>query len=102
MPYKGPLSALILQLVGGLRSGMGYVGCTDIKTLQERARFVKAMRRAYAREFYVGTYRVFENDERAVSVRLADDTPAAFLASPPRVSSAFEIVAQQRRVERWP
>jgi IMP dehydrogenase len=41
VPYKGPLSALIEQLVGGLRSGMGYVGVGNIKDLQERARFVR-------------------------------------------------------------
>ncbi len=41
VPYKGPMSALIRQLVGGLRAGMGYVGCGDIPTLHENARFVR-------------------------------------------------------------
>jgi IMP dehydrogenase len=41
VPYKGPLSNLVTQLVGGLRSGMGYVGCPDIESLQRDARFVK-------------------------------------------------------------
>jgi len=41
VPYKGPLSALVEQLVGGLRSGMGYCGVASIKELQERARFVR-------------------------------------------------------------
>ncbi|SDY03498.1 inosine-5'-monophosphate dehydrogenase [Acetomicrobium thermoterrenum DSM 13490] len=41
VPYKGPLSALIYQLVGGLKAGMGYVGALDIKSLQEKARFIK-------------------------------------------------------------
>jgi len=41
VPYKGQLSALIGQLVGGLRSGMGYVGSTDIAELHEKARFVR-------------------------------------------------------------
>ena len=41
VPYKGPLSAMIEQLVGGLRAGMGYCGCATIKDLQARARFVK-------------------------------------------------------------
>jgi len=41
VPYKGPLSALVEQLVGGLRSGMGYCGVGTIKELQERARFVR-------------------------------------------------------------
>jgi len=41
VPYKGPLSALVGQLVGGLRAGMGYVGCRDVPALQERARFVR-------------------------------------------------------------
>jgi IMP dehydrogenase len=41
VPYKGPLSALVEQLVGGLRSGMGYCGVSSIRELQERARFVR-------------------------------------------------------------
>jgi IMP dehydrogenase len=41
VPYKGPLSGLIEQLVGGLRSGMGYCGVASIKELQEQARFVR-------------------------------------------------------------
>ena len=41
VPYKGPLSALVEQLVGGLRSGMGYCGAGNIKELQERARFIR-------------------------------------------------------------
>ncbi|HUK52021.1 MAG TPA: IMP dehydrogenase [Candidatus Binatia bacterium] len=41
VPYKGPLSALVEQLVGGLRSGMGYCGVGTIKDLHERARFVR-------------------------------------------------------------
>jgi len=39
--YKGPLSGCIFQLVGGLRSGMGYCGTGNIKELQEKTRFVK-------------------------------------------------------------
>lgn len=41
VPYKGPLRESIYQLVGGLRSAMGYVGCATIEDLHERARFVK-------------------------------------------------------------
>jgi len=41
VPYKGPLSGLVQQLVGGLRAGMGYLGCPDVPTLHERARFVR-------------------------------------------------------------
>ncbi|MBA2661860.1 MAG: IMP dehydrogenase [Bradymonadaceae bacterium] len=41
VPYRGPLSANIFQLLGGLRSGMGYVGCKDIASLQTDARFVR-------------------------------------------------------------
>ena len=40
VPYKGPLSNLVSQLVGGLRAGMGYCGAASIKALQS-ARFVK-------------------------------------------------------------
>jgi len=41
VPYKGKLSDVVYQLVGGLRSGMGYTGCRTIKELQEKAKFVR-------------------------------------------------------------
>ncbi len=41
VPYKGSLSALVTQLVGGVRAGMGYVGCRTIAELKTNARFVK-------------------------------------------------------------
>ena len=41
VPYKGPLSALVDQLVGGLRSGMGYCGAQNLKELQEKSRFIR-------------------------------------------------------------
>jgi IMP dehydrogenase len=41
VPYKGPLSAMIQQLVGGLRAGMGYCGTGTIRDLQTRGRFVR-------------------------------------------------------------
>jgi IMP dehydrogenase len=41
VPYRGPLEAMVFQLVGGLRSGMGYVGCETIAELQEKAQFVR-------------------------------------------------------------
>ena len=41
VPYKGPLSAVIYQLVGGLKSGMGYCGCKTIPELQKNATFIR-------------------------------------------------------------
>jgi IMP dehydrogenase len=41
VPYKGPLSSMVTQLVGGLRSGMGYCGVSTIQDLQARTRFMK-------------------------------------------------------------
>lgn len=41
VPYRGPLSENIHQLMGGLRAGMGYTGCRTIKELQERGRFMR-------------------------------------------------------------
>jgi IMP dehydrogenase len=41
VPYRGPLEAMVYQLVGGLRSGMGYLGCGSIDEMQEKARFVR-------------------------------------------------------------
>ena len=42
VPYRGSLSSNVFQLVGGLRSSMGYTGCRTIEEMQTRARFVKA------------------------------------------------------------
>ncbi len=41
VPYKGPLSAVVVQLVGGLRAGMGYCGVRTITDLQSKARFYR-------------------------------------------------------------
>ena len=41
VPYRGPLSEIVYQLMGGLRSGMGYVGQRTIDELRKNARFVK-------------------------------------------------------------
>lgn len=41
VPYRGPLSVVVYQLVGGLRAGMGYTGCRTIDDLQTKAKFVK-------------------------------------------------------------
>ncbi len=41
VPYKGLLADLVAQLVGGLRSGMGYCGCATIEELQQRGRFLR-------------------------------------------------------------
>ena len=41
VPYRGPLSETIHQLVGGLRSGMGYVGARNLQELRQKARFVR-------------------------------------------------------------
>lgn len=41
VPYKGAVADTIFQLVGGIKSGMGYCGCPTIPELQERAKFVK-------------------------------------------------------------
>jgi IMP dehydrogenase len=41
VPYKGSVSMNVMQLVGGLRSGMGYLGCRSIAELRTKARFVR-------------------------------------------------------------
>jgi IMP dehydrogenase len=41
VPYKGPASDTIYQLTGGLRSGMGYLGCADIETLRREPQFMR-------------------------------------------------------------
>ncbi|MGI6113451.1 MAG: IMP dehydrogenase [Mahellales bacterium] len=47
VPYKGPLSDTIFQLIGGLRSGMGYCGCASIDQLIERAKFIRVTNAGY-------------------------------------------------------
>ena len=41
VPYKGPVSDTVYQMMGGLRSGMGYVGCHSIQELRTNAKFIK-------------------------------------------------------------
>jgi IMP dehydrogenase len=41
VPYKGPISAIVHQLMGGLRAAMGYTGSPDIETMRTRPRFVR-------------------------------------------------------------
>ncbi len=41
VPYKGTLAGIIYQLVGGVRSGMGYCGCRTIPELQKKAKFIR-------------------------------------------------------------
>jgi len=41
VPFKGPASAVLHQLVGGLKAAMGYTGCADIPSLQSRRRFLR-------------------------------------------------------------
>lgn len=41
VPYKGPLSSSVFQLIGGLCAGMGYVGCGTLDELQQKAKFIR-------------------------------------------------------------
>ena len=41
VPYKGPVADVLYQMVGGLRSGMGYCGCATIDELRTEADFVR-------------------------------------------------------------
>jgi IMP dehydrogenase len=41
VPYRGPLRTTVFQLVGGLRSAMGYTGCVTIKELKSKPKFIK-------------------------------------------------------------
>jgi IMP dehydrogenase len=41
VPYKGPMSAIVHQMMGGLRSSMGYTGCKDITEMRTKTQFVK-------------------------------------------------------------
>jgi len=41
VPFRGTLSASVEQLVGGLKAGMGYVGCRTIEELRQKAKFIR-------------------------------------------------------------
>lgn len=41
VPFRGPLADTVFQMIGGLRSGMGYTGCKNIQELHDKAEFVK-------------------------------------------------------------
>jgi IMP dehydrogenase len=41
VPYRGPVGDVLFQMVGGLRSGMGYVGCATIDELRSETEFVR-------------------------------------------------------------
>ena len=47
VPYKGTLSAVLYQLVGGLRAGMGYCGCSNIEELKTKTRFIRVTSAGY-------------------------------------------------------
>ena len=55
--YKGLVEDTIFQLMGGLRSGMGYCGAQDIPTLQETAQFIKmssaALRESHPHDIHI-------------------------------------------------
>jgi IMP dehydrogenase len=47
VPYKGPLDAIIHQVTGGIRAAMGYTGCSNLKELQEKAKFIRLTNAGY-------------------------------------------------------
>ena len=57
VPYKGSLSFNVHQLVGGLRAGMGYLGCKDVATLRAKARFMQvtaaALREGHVHDVFI-------------------------------------------------
>ncbi|MGN1116427.1 MAG: IMP dehydrogenase [Candidatus Ornithomonoglobus sp.] len=57
VPYKGPLSDTIFQLIGGLRSGMGYCGTPTIESLKENGKFIKitgaGLRESHPHDIYI-------------------------------------------------
>ena len=57
VPYKGPVSETIYQMMGGLRSGMGYCGCAAIEDLRTRAKFTQitaaGLRESHPHDIYI-------------------------------------------------
>jgi IMP dehydrogenase len=57
VPYKGSLSFIVQQLVGGLKAGMGYVGARTLEELRTRSRFVRissaGLRESHVHDVYI-------------------------------------------------
>jgi IMP dehydrogenase len=57
VPYKGPVETMVLQLVGGLRAGMGYCGAQTVAELQSKTRFVRitgaSLRESHVHDVYI-------------------------------------------------
>jgi IMP dehydrogenase len=57
VPYKGTVSESVYQLLGGLRSGMGYTGCENIAALHEKAQFIRitgaGLRESHPHDIYI-------------------------------------------------
>jgi IMP dehydrogenase len=57
VPYKGSLAFNIHQLVGGLRAGMGYLGCRDVTTMRAKAKFMQitsaALREGHVHDVFI-------------------------------------------------
>ncbi len=57
VPYKGPVSETIYQMMGGLRSGMGYTGCATIDELRTKAQFIQitaaGLRESHPHDIYI-------------------------------------------------
>ncbi len=57
VPYKGPLQAVVHQLVGGLRAAMGYTGCASIEEFRSKPRFLRVtaagMRESHAHDVQI-------------------------------------------------
>ncbi len=57
VPYKGSVSDTVFQLMGGLRSGMGYTGCRDVEELQSRSQFIRitaaGLRESHPHDIYI-------------------------------------------------
>jgi IMP dehydrogenase len=57
VPYRGPLADTIFQLAGGVKAGMGYVGCGTIDELHEKAKFIKitsaSLKESHPHDIYI-------------------------------------------------
>jgi len=57
VPYKGPVSETVYQLMGGLRAGMGYCGCATVEELQTKSQFIQmtaaGLRESHPHDIYI-------------------------------------------------
>ena len=101
IPYRGSLTTNVYQLVGGVRSGMGYVGAASLPELRDKARFRAHLVRGSAREPRARRDRHQGSSE--LPDRIGTGIPPETSRSPSRLDSRdSDRGCGSERVKQWP